>query len=293
MNRVLAVVVVLVAGTAVADKKIQQLTPGFEREAQTCATQVSGLEKVQTGSTTLAPTLSPQDKATLDKDLEALAAGLTAVKSYCTEVTGLVEFLKANAAAPYKSVEKELDTRDNTVRKLRKDSKKTIEAMQPITRRWIGKIAQAQTQRPDPGAKATPGKFPSGRAVELPPMAGQWKLSGEKQSDDVEYVDKTWTANVFVRSFSAATCEQQQRSLAPDAKLMAANLLPGFSEGQETAWVAAVRGPKTYAETMCVRGATGGWLGILEVKPAWTDAAIPVRALLMRMIMAQRPVKSP
>jgi hypothetical protein len=295
MSRAVALAVMFVvtlgAGTAAADKKIQQMTPGFDREAQTCATQVSGLEKVQTGSSTLAPTLSPEDKAALDKDLETLAAGLTGVKTYCAEVTGLVEFLKANAAAPYKSVEKELDTRDNKVRKLRKDSKKTIEALQPITRRWIGKIAQAQTQRPDTVAKTTPGKFPSGRTVDLPPLGGQWKLSGEKQSDSAEYVDKAWTASVFVRSFSAATCEQQQRTLAPEAKPMTDAPISG--EVLDTAWYVAARGAKSYTETICVRGPTGGWLGILEVKPAWTDAASPLRGLLMRMILAQRPVKTP
>ncbi len=292
MNRALAVVVLLGAGTAAADKKIQQMTPGFEREAQTCATQVSGLEKVQTGSATLAATLSPEDKSILDKDLETLAAGLTGVKTYCKEVTGLVTFLKANTAAPYKSVEKELDLRDNTVRKLRKDSKKTIEALQPITRRWISRIAQAQTQRPDTGAKTTPGKFPSGRSVELPPLGGQWQLSGEKQSDSAEYVDKAWTASVFVRSFSAATCEQQQRSLAPEAKPVPGDAL-GTAEGLDPAWYVATRGTKTYTETVCVRGPTGGWLAILEVKPAWTEAAVPLRALLVRMIVAQRGVKSP
>ena len=293
MSRALAVVVILFAGTAAADKRIQQMTPGFDREAQTCATQVSGLEKVQTGSATLAPTLSPEDKAALDKDLETLAAGLTAVKTYCAEVTGLVELLKASAAAPYKSVEKELDTRDNKVRKLRKDSKKTIEALQPITRRWIGKIAQAQTQRPDTVSKTTPGKFPSGRTVELPPLGGQWKLSGEKQSDSAEYVDKAWTASVFVRSFSAATCEQQQRTLTPDARPMAGDTLPGAAEGLDTAWATSSRTTKTYTETICVRGKAGGWLGILKVKPTWIDAAVPLRSLLVRMVIAQGAPKTP
>ena len=59
MTRALAIALLLAAGTAAADKKIQQMTPGFDREAQTCTTQISGLEKVQTGSATLVPTLSP------------------------------------------------------------------------------------------------------------------------------------------------------------------------------------------------------------------------------------------
>jgi hypothetical protein len=55
----------------------------------------------------------------------------------------------------------------------------------------------------------------------------------------------------------------------------------------------AARGPKTYTETICVRGSTGGWIAILDVKPGWTEAAAPLRALLVRMIVAQRAVKSP
>lgn len=291
MNRALAITILLVAGTAAADKKIQAMTPGFDREAKTCATQISGLEKVKAGSTTLAPSLAPDDKAALDKDLETLVAGLATVKGYCAEVTGLVDFLNENAAAPYRSVERELDTRDNKVRKLRKESKKTIEALQPITRRWIGKIAQAQTQlRPDPTPRTTPGKFPSGRTVELPPLTGQWKLAGEKQNDSAEYADKTWSATAFVRTFTAATCEQQQRTLPPQAKPVTGDPL-GVAEGLDVAWRVAARGPKAYTETLCVRGATGGWLATLDVKPGWTDAAAPLRTLLVRMIVAQRGPK--
>ncbi len=292
MIRTLAIASLLIAGPAAADKKIQQMTPGFEREAQTCATQISGLVKVQTGSATLVPTLSPEDKSTLDKDLETLAAGLAGVKAYCAEVRALVDLLEANAAAPYKSIEKELDTRDNKVRKLRRDSKKTIESLQPITRRWIGTIAQAQAQRPDVVARTTPGKFPSGRTIELPPLGGRWKLSGEKQSDSAEYIDKTWTATVFVRAFSAATCEQQQRTLALDAK-PSAGALPGAADGLDTAWAMTSHTTKTYTETVCVRGKAGGWLGLLEVKPAWTEAAAPLRALLVRMVIAQTTPKPP
>lgn len=290
--RTLPLLLLLVASTASADKKIQQMTPGFQREAQTCTTQISGLVKVQTGSATLAPSLGSEDKAALDKDLEVLAAGLASVKGYCAEVTGLVDFLVTNASAPYRSVEKELDTRDNTVRRLRKESKKTIEALQPITRRWIGKIAQAQTQRPDTVAKTTPGKFPSGRTVELPPMPGQWKLSGEKQNDSAEYIDKAWTASVFVRAFSAATCDQQQRALPTDAK-PATGALPGAAEGLDTAWAMTARTAKSYTETICIRGKAGGWLGIFEVKPGWTEGAAPLRALLVRMVIAQAPPKAP
>lgn len=291
MTRALPIAILVWASTAAADKKIQAMTPGYDREAKTCATQISGLEKVQTGSAALAPSLTPEDKAALDKDTATLASGLAVVKAYCADVTELVTFLQTNAAAPYKSVEREIDTRDNKVRKGRKESKKTIDQLQPITRRWIGRIAQAQTQRPD-APRTTPGKFPSGRTVELPPLPGQWRLSGEKQNDSAEYIDKAWSATVFVRSFSAATCEQQQRTLAADAKPVTGDPI-GAADGLDLAWHVAVRGPKAYTETVCVRGSTGGWLAILDVKPAWSEAAAPLRALLVRMIVAQRGPRAP
>lgn len=286
-------VVAALAGTSVADKKLQQLAPGFAREAQTCATQVSGLRKVQTGSATLAATLSPDDKTALDKDLATLAAGLASVEAYCTEVTALVAFLATNADAAYRSVEKELDVRDNTVRKLRKTSKQTLALLQPITRRWIGRIAAAQAQKPDVVDPRTPGKFPSGRAVLLPPLGGAWKLSGTGANDLAEYTDKAWAATVFVRPFSGATCEQQQRALPTGTRLSEATKLPGTEDGLDTAWVALPPSTKTYIETTCVRGKSGGWIGTLEVRPAWIDAATPLRALLIRMLVAQNAPRAP
>ena len=200
---------------------------------------------------------------------------------------------RSNANATYRSVEKDLDVRDNTVRKLRKSSKQTLATLQPITRRWIGRIATAQAQKPEVGDTRTPGKFPSGRAVALPPLGGTWKLSGTGANDLAEYADKTWTATVFVRPFSAATCDQQQRSLPAGTRLSEAAKLPGVTEGLDTAWVALPSGTKTYIETICVRGKTGGWLGTLEVRPAWSDAAEPLQALLIRMVAAQNAPRSP
>lgn len=290
----IAALLVVLAGTAAADKRITDMTPGFEREAQTCAVQVSGLEKVQTGSQTLAPTLSPEDKAALDKDLETLAGGLAGVKAYCAEVTDLVTFLKASSAASYKSVEKQLDERDNKVRKLRKEAKKTIDTLQPITRRWIGRIAQAQAQKPDVVEKKTPGKFPSGRAVDLPPLGGTWKLSGNTTIDTAEYADKAWSATASVRSFTGATCEQQQKQQVTTGS-PADGELPGAA-ALDIAWrgrTSADPSPRTYSEVLCARNKDGGgWMATLEVRPPTESKLTELRALLIRMVAARMP-KSP
>ena len=295
MNRS-ALVMVLIAPLAVrADKKIQGMTPGFEREATTCAVQISGLKKVQTGSANLAPTLSPEDKAALDADLATLAKGLAGVEAYCAEVTDLVTFLKASATASYKSVEKELDTRDNKVRKLRKASKATIESLQPITRRWIGRIAQAQTTKPDVVEKKRPARFPSGRSVELPAtLTGAWKVSGNATGDTLDYADKAWSATVFVRTFTGATCEQQQKSRGTIAKPSGD---PLKREGMDIAWhgIVTTIGAKVHTEVACVRSSTdGGWLGTIEMRPAANEKLADLRGLMLAMVAAHAvPPTSP
>ena len=290
-----ALLLILVASTAYADKKTQQMVPGFEREAATCAVQISGLKKVQTGSATLGPSLSPEDKTALDADLATLATGLAGVEAYCTEVTDLVTFLKASATASYKSVEKELDTRDNKVRKLRKASKATIESLQPITRRWIGRIAQAQTTKPDVPEKKRPAKFPSGRSVELPAtLTGAWKVGGNATSDTLDYADKAWSASVFVRPFTGATCEQQQKSRGTIGKPSGDALK---AAGLDLAWHGTIQtiGAKVYTEVACVRNSTdGGWVGTIEVRPAANEKLGDLRSLMLAMVAAQAvPPKSP
>ena len=289
----LGLVVVLLSATAAADKRITDMTPGYEREAQTCATQISGLEKVQSGGATLAPSLPPDDKTALDADLATLATGLVGVKEYCAEVTDLVVFLKANTTATYKSVEKSLDERDNKLRKLRKASKKTIDALQPITRTWIGKIAQAQAQKPDVVDKRTPGKFPSGRTVALPPL-GEWKLSGTAGTDTAELNATMWKGSVETRAFTGATCEQQQRGLP--------NFDPGKTpalDGVDVAWwtQTSTPGNRPYIEQLCARNKTGGgWSGRIEINPSSNSSLGELRALALRMIAAQaapRPAKTP
>lgn len=281
----LALLLLCVAATAHADKRITDMTPGFEREAQTCTTQVSGLEKVQAGGAAIAPTLSPEDKAQLDKDLATLADGLAGVKTYCAEVTGLVDFLKANATASYKSVEGELDKRDNSVRKLRKQSKATIDALQPITRRWIGRIAQQQTQQPV-AAKPKPVTFPSGRSVELPVLPGGWKIGGSAATDTLDYADKAWSATVSVRDVQTQ-CEEQNRQRTVhklDAELPSVGLVVAWYGSVETA------APKTYLEMICVADVSGArWLATIEAHPAIPEKIAELRALAMRMFVARKP----
>ena len=286
-----ALLLVLVASAAHADKKIQAMTPGFQREAQTCTTQVSGLKKVQTGAGALAATLSPEDKAQLDKDLEALKTGLAGVEAYCAAVTELVAFLEASKSASYKSVEKELDTRDNNVRKLRKASKATIEAMTPITRRWIGRIAQNQVQKPDE-TKPKATKFQSGRSAVLPRLGnGTWSVIGEKSYDAADYTDTGVSARVYVAWATGDNCDAAQKRNAP--KPIAAEL-PKI-DGLEVVWHGTVDPglSKHYNEMLCVR-ANGGTSVARIVQSGANDKLADLRRLALDIALSQSaPPKTP
>src|SRR5204863_5016286 len=116
-----------------------------------------------------APTAA--DKVDLDKAIDALAKGQPAVAAYCAAVKDMVAFLKDHKDADYKTVQKDLDTRDASLRKLRHDGKKAIEELAPVTRRLIPivtvRVPQIEERRPT-------GKFPSGRIVALPTVTGSW-----------------------------------------------------------------------------------------------------------------------
>lgn len=284
-----ALVLILAASTAYADKKIQAMIPGFQREAQTCTTQVSGLKKVQTGATALAPTLSAEDKATLDKDLEELGQALAGVEAYCGQVTELVAFLEANKDASYKSVEKELDARDNTVRKLRKLGKKIIDNTTPITRRWIGRIAQNQVQKPDE-PKVKPTSFPSGRSAALPNLGkGTWKVNGGKNHDLATYTDGPATTTVSLDWQDGDQCD----ALKSKFKMTALDKAVTKAEGLDIAWHLRVdRGP--YSEAMCIR--TGGRTAIAAIsqEPAPTDKLAQLRQVGLDLARSQASAaKSP
>ena len=286
-----ALVLVLVATSAHADKKIQAMTPGFQREAQTCTTQVSGLKKVQTGATALAPTLSADDKAALDKDLVALAAGLTGVEAYCTAVTELVAFLETSKDASYKSVEKELDTRDNNVRRLRKTSKATIDAMTPITRRWIGRIAQNQVQKPDEATpKAT--KFPSGRGVVLPRLGnGTWSVSGDKSRDVAEYGEPGMKLQIDVAWGSGENCEAARKRREPKPLK---NPMPKVDD-LDVVWHGTVEQTmsKNYVEVLCVQTAGGTSLATITTPAASNAKLADLRLLALDLARSQATAKTP
>jgi len=290
---------IALAGTAHADKKLQGFKPDFVHEAAGCQVQTSGIAKVLAGATELAKTVEAAERAELEHDVDQLTGGLALEKAYCDEVAAMVAFLDANAAATYRSVERELDARYTKIVKLRAASKKTIEELQPTTRKLIPRIAR----RPDPPApepRRIPGKFPSGRAIELPALAGTWRLWGSSTTDTAEYLETppkepVITASATTRPFADTTCDDQRKALLAraDAEPLVELELPGAKE-LGVAWGARyTRRQQTTAHlvsVLCVPGKAGGLLATTDMVPADRSAlADELGKLMLRMIAAQKP----
>jgi hypothetical protein len=255
-----------------------------------CAVQTSGLAKVATGAAALVKTAEAGEREELERDAERLGKAAAQVKEYCDAVGEMVTFLQANADTPYRKVERDIDARDNKVRKMRTDAKKLLEEIQPIVKKTIPRIAARRAAAPAE-ERTTPGKFPSRRAIELPNLPGSWRLSGSAITDTAEYTDKAATASVTARQFTAATCEQQKKAtLARGDATDVADLTVPKDAGVE--W--GVRYTRKDAKAahaiiaMCAPTKSGGILAVADVAPADQAAvAAEIGKLVLRMIAAQ------
>jgi hypothetical protein len=294
--RLVGLVVLLAAvAPARADKRTQDLVPQLERELAGCGVQAAGLAKVAAGAAGLAKTVEATERDEIEKDAAALASGHALVKGYCDEVAALIAFLKDHAATAYKTVEKELDARDNKLRGLRKEARKQIEELGPVTRKIIPRMARTQPVQTEE-RRLPPAKFPSRRTVELPALDGSWKLTGTSVTDTAEYADKTATASVTTRPFTGATCDQQRKALATrsDADEMT-ELELGAAKDVGVVWsVRYTRRDKRLIHLMCVPTKTGGLLGTATVAPAdQLKLADEMAKVLVRMLAVQLDVPAP
>jgi hypothetical protein len=289
-------VLLALAGPAHADQKLVGFKPEFVREAAGCQVQARGLTRVQGGAAELAKAAEAAERAELERDLEQLTSGLAAVQAHCDEVAAVIAFIDANASAPYRSVERELDARYKKIVKLRAAAKQAIEELGPTTRKLIPRIAR----RPPPAApepRRVPGKFPSGRTVELPALAGTWRLSGSSTTDTADYSEAppkgpAIAARATARPLPGGTCAEQRKALLvrADAEQLVDLDLPGAKE-LGVAWAARyTRRERTTAHlvsVVCVPGKAGGLLATADVVPADRAAlADELAGLLLRMIAA-------
>jgi hypothetical protein len=280
MRGILSVVVVgALAAHASADSRITQLIAGYEKEATGCQTHADGVAKVQAGGKTL---LAAGPDEAVAADVEKLDAGHAAVQAYCDELKATLDMLRADPNASYKSLEKQIDDHDNKIRKLRQSSKKTLDELAPVIQRMIPKMTARRT--PAATDKNVPGKFPSGRTVELPSLPGTWKVSGSAATDTVEYTDKTMTASVSVRPFSSATCDQQRKAIASKSDHLDDVAATDATKSLKLAWNVSYVQKGRVVQIACVAGKSGGWLATID---APIDAKIPLGTVMARMLAAQ------
>ncbi len=270
-------VVAALAGHASADAKIAALITGYEKEAGSCKIHLDGVTKVKTGAEGL-----PDAAA----DVETLAKGQAAVQAYCEELSVTLELLRGDPNATYKSLERQLDDHDNKIRKLRQSSKQALDELAPVIQRLIPKI-NARVAAEPPGEKHAPGKFPSGRSVELPSLPGTWKVSGTAATDIVEYTSPQGKvdATVTVRPFSAATCDQQRKSLAGKADHLDDVAATDAAKQLKLAWYVSYTQKARVYQVACVAGKKdGGWLATID---APIDAKLPLGTVMARMLASQ------
>lgn len=277
------------SSVALADKKLQAIKPNFVKESIACKVEARGLARIVTGTTDYAATLSGTDKDAVDRDLAAVNATNTLVVQWCSELEGIVEFLTVNKDAVYKSVAKELDERYKRVAKLRKESKKSLVDLEPVTRRLIPKIKRPSVAAPEEKPAAT--AFPSGRKIVLPRLVGKWSVGGTGISDTATYSDKNMTATTTSRAFESGDCEQERSTVNAKATDGIADLEPPPA-AKEIGVVWSVRlamkdTPRALL-VMCAPKNTGGVIVTSEVAPASNKVlAAEMTKLMVDMLAAQ------
>src|ERR1051326_1882362 len=188
MRGLVVVVLFALAAHAHADARLKSLVTGYDKEAASCKVHGDGCTKVLTGAKEL-PDVAPSD-------IEVLTSASTANQEYCDALAKVLELLRADPDATYKALEKQLDDADNQIRKLRKSSKQALDETQPVISKLIPKINAARAAVQPAGEKKVPGKFPSGRSIDLPSLPGTWTVSGSAATDIVGYLEGKVDATV-------------------------------------------------------------------------------------------------
>src|SRR5262249_33553339 len=155
----------------------------YDKELTACKKDLAGLAKVKERATPLA------SDASIAADLAIIDGSLKVQESYCNDVAAALDVARADPKATYKSIGKEIDAHDRTVRADRKASKKALADTEPVIKRLVPKINAMAGSAAQTPAKKTPGTFPSGRTVDLPALAGTWSVSGSASTDTADYTE--------------------------------------------------------------------------------------------------------
>lgn len=268
-------------GIALADAKTKELAQGYEKELTGCRSRADGITKVAAGTQALVDAGQSQHQA----DLAALRDGQTQLEAYCGELTATLQILNADPNAKYRTLERKLDDQDNKIRKLRQSTRKVLDDLAPVISRMIPSI----NARVGPAAAPPPPrirvKFPSGRTVDGPALAGAYRTAGTDANDILEYTEAKTTATVTTKLIAGATCEQQRQAItAGDAT----ELPPGdYTRPLGLAWYIAYTKPARRVRVACRTVKDGALVATLDEPTAVTPW--PNFEAVMAAMIAARP----
>jgi hypothetical protein len=137
-------------------------------------------------------------------------------------------------------------------------------------------------------AKRTPGKFPSGRVIELPALPGTWKVGGGKENDSATYDDKGVTASLSTtpstRDCEALKGQVLKNPLALEVTDVAVPKDAGIDWAMKYTRKREPDRPSVVVE-MCLTG--GKLVARAELAPATSPLVDDLTKVLLRMIAAR------
>lgn len=280
MRAILAMFALCVAAVPVAaDTKTKELARDYERELTGCQARADGAARVTNGTQALVDAGQAQHAA----DLATLRGGLAQLQAYCAELIATLGLLTADPNASYRSIERKLDDHDNKIRKFRQGSKKVLDDLAPVISRMIPQI-NARNDASAPPEKRVRVRFPSGRAIGAPVLAGTYRASGGDAVDVIEYAEAKLSVMITAKLVAATTCEQQRRALtAKDASDVSPT---DATRSLGLAWyVAYTRDPRWFH--VACRDTKGGAMVATLDEPA--AGGLPDFELVLASMIAARP----
>ena len=277
MRALVMIGVIAATAPAGADSKTKELAVGYEKEAAACRTRSDGLLKATTGTEALVG----EGKKEYEADLGTLRASLAQVQAYCGELAATLALLNADANASYRSLERRLDEADNRIRKLRQNTKKVLEDVAPVIGRMVP-VINARVGGTAPSVKRAPIKFPSGRAIDAPALAGTYKVWGSAAVDTVEYTEGKAVATINVRAIANSTCDAQKKAVTSKLDVAPTEA----TRPLELAWYVASANDKRRLRVACRAGKDGSAVvatiddPILAAPAAWPELE-PVMILML------------
>jgi hypothetical protein len=127
-------VLCLIGAPAYADKKLNDLIKFYEKEARVCGKNVKGIGVAKDKAEPY------KADAEITPDYEAVVKAHGVITAQCTELDGMLAFLKTDPKATYKQLQAEIDKRDKVIREGRKASKQALTDSDPVIKRLIPKV---------------------------------------------------------------------------------------------------------------------------------------------------------